>query len=100
MAWTTVRFGASVMRDGRARAAFFFAAQTITRNPRHRLYLAASLGAGLAVASATIAAAYGSGASASLKSMGLSGQLNLIFFAVVGLRMAASVPAEIDAGWT
>src|SRR5262249_24533910 len=90
VAWTTVRLGSSFIRAGRARAAFFFATRTITRSPRHRLYLAASLGAGLAMACATIAAAYGTGREATLKSIGLAGQLNLIFFAVVGLRMAAT----------
>ena len=43
--------------DGRVRASFAFTARTLTRNPRHRLYLAASLGVGLAVAGATIASA-------------------------------------------
>src|SRR6185503_696779 len=55
---------------------------------------------GVAVACATIAAAYASGTGGMVKSMGLAAQLNLIFFTVVGLRMAATVPADIDAGWT
>jgi predicted permease len=89
--------------DGRVRASFLFTARTLTRSPRHRLYLACSLGAGLAVAGATIAAAYaglGFGRQAlALKSMALAAQLNLIFFLVVGLRIAATLPGDLDAGW-
>ncbi len=89
--------------DGRMRASFLFTARTLTRSPRHRLYLAGSLGLGLAVAGATIAAAYaglGFGRQAlNLESMALAGQLNLIFFLVIGLRIAATIPADLDAGW-
>ena len=89
--------------DGRVRASFLFTARTLTRSPRHRLYLACSLGAGLAVAGATIAAAYaglGFGRQAlALKSMALAAQLNLIFFLVVGLRIAITMPGDLEAGW-
>ena len=89
--------------DGRVRASFLFTARTLTRSPRHRLYLAGSLGLGLAVAGATIAAAaagLGFGREAlSLKSMALAAQLNLMFFLVVGIRIAATVPADLEAGW-
>lgn len=89
--------------DGRVRASFVFTARTLTRNARHRLYLAGSLGVGLAVAGATLASAaagLGFGREAfSLKYMGLAAQLNLIFFVVIGLRIAATIPADLDAGW-
>jgi putative ABC transport system permease protein len=89
--------------DGRVRASFVFTARTLTRNARHRLYLAGSLGVGLAVAGATLASAaagLGFGSEAfSLKYMGLAAQLNLIFFVVIGLRVAAGIPADLDAGW-
>jgi predicted permease len=88
--------------DGRIRASFMFTARTITRSPRHRLSFAGALGVGLAVSGVTIASAHaglGLGQPFDLKSMALAGQLNLIFFVVVGLRMASTVPADLAAGW-
>jgi putative ABC transport system permease protein len=85
--------------DGRVRASFVFAARTVTRSPRHRLYLAGSLGVGFAVAGATLASAAAGLGALNLKYMGLAAQLNLVFFLVVGLRMAATIPADLDGGW-
>lgn len=97
------RLAGALSSDGRVRASFVFTARTLTRNPRHRLYLAGSLGVGLAVAGATIASAaagLGFGREAlSLKYMGLAAQLNLVFFLVIGLRIAGTIPADLDAGW-
>ena len=89
--------------DGRVRASFVFAARTMTRSPRHRLYLAGSLGVGFAVAGATLASAVAGfwfgRQPLNLKYMGLAAQLNLIFFLVIGQRIAATIPADLDAGW-
>ena len=103
LSWSIERLARLVSVDGRVRASFVFTARTLTRNPRHRLYLAGSLGVGLAVAGATLASAaagLGIGREAfSLKYMGLAAQLNLVFFVVIGLRIAATIPADLDARW-
>jgi len=98
------RLAARLVTDGRARATFLFTARTLARSPRHRLYVAMSLGLGFAVAGATMAAAYsglnlGRGMPLNLRYMALAAQLNLIFFLVVGIRIAATIPAELDAAW-
>ena len=97
------RLAAVVASDSRAQASFLFSAYTLTRSPRHRLYLAGALGVGLAVSAATVGAAYGGlhlgRQPLDLTSMALAAQLNLIFFLVIGLRMSAAMPADIQAGW-
>ena len=85
--------------DGRVRASFVFAARTITRSPRHRLYLAGSLGVGFAVSGATLASAAAGLGSLNLKYVGLAAQLNLVLCVILGLRSAATMPADLEAGW-
>ena len=97
------RIATLVAEDHRSRAGFLFTVRALFRSPRHRLYLAGSLGLGLAVAGATIAAAYGGvrvgRRPLDLTTMALAGQLNLIFFLVVGIRLAVTIPADLEAGW-
>ena len=97
------RLAETFVEDGRARAGFLFAARTLTRSRRHRSHLAGALGLGLAVAGATIlGSGHGlawRGHAPSLTTALLAVQLNLIFFLVVGIRLSASVPADVEAGW-
>jgi putative ABC transport system permease protein len=97
------RLASLVAPDGRARASFLMTAYTLARSRSHRVYLAGALGIGFAVAGATIGAAYGNlhigRTTFDLTSMALAAQLNLIFFLVVGIRMSAAIPADLDAGW-
>jgi predicted permease len=97
------RVAALVAEDDRARASFLFSARTLTRNPRHRLYLAVSMGLGAAVSCATLALAAGGfrfgREPLDITTTALAAQLNLIFFLVIGIRMSAGVPADLDAGW-
>lgn len=94
--------GAGVfLRDPLARATGAFAGLTLLRSSRHRLYLAGYFGAGVAIACASVPAA-GGGArleSFALGPMTLGLQFNLVFFLLVGVRMAASEPAELRAAW-
>jgi predicted permease len=97
------RLAQRLVEDRRARASFLFTARTLARSPRHRLHVAAALGLGLAVSGATVAAAFGGwkvGREAfDLTTMALAAQLNLVFFLVIGVRLSATIPADLDAAW-
>jgi hypothetical protein len=83
------------------RAFFMFSVRTLARSPRHRLVLAASLGAGFALAAVSIASsAWRSSRFVMPTTEGyLSAQLLLIFALVAGARVAAARPAELPAAW-
>jgi hypothetical protein len=91
------RVAGIVARDPRTRASLVFVARTFARSYRHRLYVAGAVGAGLAAAAATFFSVW-TGLprfrTPTLSVLSLSVQVNLVFFLVVGLRMATSVPAD------
>jgi len=118
-----------VARKPIERAVFHFVGSTITRSPRHRLYLAAYVGVGCAfvteglvaflsarhgagsAVSPAWSAASGPGGAASALSSGLmpvlaspnaallSIPLILSFFALSGMRVVFPLPAELPANW-
>lgn len=97
------RLAALVAPDGLTRATFFFTAHTLARSARHRLCVAGHLGLGLACVAASILAAH-MGVSINrspldLTSMAFAAQGNLIFFLLVGVRVAAGFPADLNAAW-
>ena len=95
------RAAALLVRDPLARASCAFTALTLTRSPGHRLYLVGYLGAGVAIACASLAGdAGGRGWDAlGLAMFPLAVQFNLVFFLVVGVRLAAGVPVDLRAAW-
>lgn len=90
-----------LVRDPLSRASAAFTALTLVRSPRHRLYLVGYLGAGVALACASIPAGGGGVRieSFALGPIALGIQFNLVFFLLVGVRMAAGDPAELRAAW-
>ena len=88
--------------DPLARASWDFTIATLTRSPRHRLHLLGYLGAGLALACATVAAAYGGRPDPQMfepTPVALAVQFNLLFFLLLGVRLVANVPADLRAAW-
>jgi predicted permease len=97
------RIAARVAPDGPTRATFFFTAQTLLRSGRHRLCVAGHLGLGLAFVVASMLAAH-VGISVNrrpldLDSMAFAAQGNLLFFLLVGVRVAAGFPSDLHAAW-
>ncbi len=88
--WVSAALDRTVLRVPQQRAVFHFITQTITRSPKHRLFLAtyAGFGAALAVLS------YTPGESALLRL-----PLTLSFVLVSALRAAFNFPAELSANW-
>ncbi len=79
-----------VLKHPVERAAFHFTGETIARSLKHRLFLAAYSGFGIALALTSLA----SGRSGLLPL-----PLTLSFFLVSGLRAAFSFPSELGANW-
>ena len=92
---------AVLVADPLARASCAFTVITLVRSPRHRLYLVGYLGAGFALACASVAASYGrvQPAMLDLTPIALAVQFNLLFFLLVGVRIAATIPADLQAAW-
>ncbi len=91
-----------LLPDPLERATFHFISQTILRSPRHRLFLAALAGIGLALTGMgsvriTIegGAAFPSFAVYSFSAVALT----LSFFLITGLRAVFQIPAELRANW-
>ena len=97
------RIAALVAPDALTRATFLFTAQTLARSARHRLCIAGYMGLGLAcVAASILAARFGiivNRSQLDLTSMAFAAQTNLVFFLLVGVRIAAGFPADLDAAW-
>ncbi|HUX67222.1 MAG TPA: hypothetical protein VMV31_07020 [Terriglobales bacterium] len=81
----------------RQRAVFGFAAATLARSRRHRLYLSAWLGAGVAVGLETLLASPGRASAAPVPLLGLP--LVLCFFLLLGLRHTFTLPIQPAANW-
>ncbi len=83
------------------RGIFAFTVQTLSRNSRHRLVIAASLAAGCSLSvivvfsSAFRSGEWGQPATDAL----LSVQMILAFCAVFGVRVAAAIPSDLRANW-
>ena len=85
------RLAGVLSADGRVRASFVFTARTLTRSPRHRLYLAGSLGVGLrSQASCARPPVSGSAARAEPEVNGLAARLNWCSFWCLA-RIAATI---------
>jgi hypothetical protein len=97
------RIATLVAPDALTRATFLFTAQTLARSARHRLCIAGYMGLGLAcVAASILAARFGiivNRSQLDLTSMAFAAQTNLVFFLLVGVRVAAGFPADLDAAW-
>ena len=90
-----------LVADPLARATFAFTVSTLARSAQHRLYLVGSLGAGLALACVSVAGAHGrvDAAMLHLAPATLAVQFHLLFFLLVGVRLAAGLPADLPAAW-
>jgi len=102
-AWRTLLGGlmSVVVADPLARGSWAFTVATLTRSPQHRLYLVGYFGAGVALACGSLAAAYGriDTEMLELAPVTLAVQFNLVFFLLVGVRVAATLPADLRAAW-
>jgi hypothetical protein len=97
----TSRIGSLFLRAPVERAVFHFAARTMTRNKKHRLFLAAYLGAGLAYVLSDVATAvrHGGGALHRPNAVLVSVPLILTFFVLLGMRVLFAIPTELKANW-
>jgi len=89
-------------RQGAARASFAFTAHALARNARPRLWVAGGLGAGLAltiISLAVLVTDLGGAAFSVPLPTTMAIQFDLVYFALVGARMAAATPAELNANW-
>jgi hypothetical protein len=95
------RTGAVLVADPIARAGYAFTVLTLARSARHRLYLAAYLGVGFALACASMVANIPGldRTTLALAAIPLAVQFNLLLFLVVGVRIAATEPVELRAAW-
>jgi hypothetical protein len=90
------------LRNAAERAVFHFAFRTILRSPRHRLYLGAYAGVGLALTLVGIASTVIRSADVGIERYDpslLSIPLVMSFFVLCGLRFIFTVPAELNANW-
>jgi len=87
--------------DPRRHAIFAFALRTLTRSARHRMILAAFLGAGCAVSAVGLATATWrqTGFVRPAADAIMSVQNVLAFFLVAAAATGASVPSDLAAGW-
>ena len=91
-----------LLRNPAERAVFHFASRTILRSSRHRLYLGAYAGVGLALTLVGIASTVLRSADVGIErydSPLLSIPLVMSFFILCGLRFIFTVPAELNANW-
>ena len=95
----------SLLRKPLKRATYFFVVNTFMRSSKHRLYLAAYVGAGTALATFGIFEMVykeGSNFRALLfqpNQVLLAIPLILSFFLLSGMRMVFTIPAELRANW-
>jgi hypothetical protein len=103
--WTSIvwqRLDSLFLRKPVERAVFHFACRTILRSPRHRLYLGAYAGVGLALTLVGIASTVLRSADVGIEQYDpslLSIPLVMSFFILCGLRFIFTVPAELNANW-
>jgi len=95
-----------VLRKPLERATFFFVAKTLARSTKHRLYLAAYVGVGFALAAfgileVLVHSAHGEFAIALFQPNEalLAIPLIMSFFILSGMRIVFTVPAELRANW-
>jgi hypothetical protein len=91
-----------VLRQPNERAAFHFITQTMFRSPRHRLLVGAYFGVGLAFAVmglVTLLVRSGAAALTGPDLWTLSAANALSFFTLIGMRVAFSIPVELEANW-
>ncbi len=95
-----------LLRKPRERAAFYFVSKTIARSGKHRLYLAAYVGTGLALAlfgtlDAFVYMSKGDliAAISQPHEALLAIPLIVSFFVLSGMRMIFTIPAELSANW-
>lgn len=95
-----------VLRKPRERAIFFFVVRTITRSAKHRLYFAAYVGTGLALAlfgilEALVHSTHGNFIVVITRPHEalLAIPLIISFFLLSGMRMVFTIPAELRANW-
>ncbi len=90
------------LRRPAERAVFHFACRTILRSSRHRLYLGAYAGVGVALTLVGIASTVIRSADIGIERYDpalLSIPLVMSFFILCGLRFIFTVPAELNANW-
>ena len=90
------------LRKPAERAVFHFACRTILRSSRHRLYLGAYAGVGLALTLVGIASTILRSTEVGIEPYDpalLSIPLVMTFFILCGLRFIFTVPAELNANW-
>ncbi len=103
--WTSTvlqRLDTLFLRKPVERAVFHFACRTILRSPRHRLYLGAYAGVGLALTLVGIASTVLRSADVGIEPYDpslLSIPLVMSFFILCGLRFIFTIPAELNANW-
>jgi hypothetical protein len=96
------RLDSVLLRNPVERAVFHFSSWTILRSPRHRLYLGAYAGIGLALTLLGIASSILHSADVGIERYDpslLSIPLVMSFFILCGLRFIFTVPAELNANW-
>ena len=86
-----------------SRASFAFTVKTLTRSARHRLVLAGALGVGLALALAYLSSALAGGGASNVTMISLASALSvqpvLVGCALIGTRIAFTVPSSLPANW-
>ena len=90
------------LRNPAERAVFHFACRTILRSARHRLYLGAYAGVGLALTLVGIGSTVLRSADLGIERYDaplLSIPLVMSFFILCGMRFIFTVPAELNANW-
>ena len=90
------------LRNPAERAVFHFACRTILRSSRHRLYLGAYAGVGLALTLVGIAGTVRRSADVGIERYDpslLSIPLVMSFFILCGIRFVFTVPADLNANW-
>jgi hypothetical protein len=90
-----------LLRRAVARSIFLFAVASLTRSRRHLLILATYVGLAIATAGISLVAAQmrGTLSVAEPQPYLLALPLVLLFFLILGLRTAFSVPTDVDANW-
>ena len=96
------RLDSLFLRKPVERAVFHFSLRTILRSPRHRLYLGAYAGVGLALTLVGIASTVLRSSDIGIERYDpplLSIPLVMSFFILCGLRFIFTVPADLNANW-
>ncbi len=91
-----------LLRNAAERAVFSFVTNTVKRSQIHRAYFLGYFGVGLAfviMGIATVIIRYGTAGAYQCRPELLSLPLVLGFFALLGLRVAFSIPVQLQANW-